>query len=158
MLDIDDKVKLISVFPHKPGRKRVIASTKGYGFLAPEDELLANRKAGKQVLNVDGGSGLSCLEAEGDQLAVIGDNGKILIFPLSELPEMPRGKGVKLQSYREGGLRDAMVFKAEEGATWTDAGGRRRDWKEWKEWAGKRASAGKAAPRGFPVTKRFRPK
>ncbi len=158
MLDIDDNTKLVSVFPHKAGRKRIIASSGGYGFLAMEDDFLANRKAGKQVLNVDGGTGLCCLEAVGDQLAVVGDNGKILIFPLSDLPEMPRGKGVKLQSYREGGLRDAMVFAAEEGATWIDAGGRRRDWKEWREWSGKRASAGKIAPRGFPVTKRFRPK
>ena len=71
---------------------------------------------------------------------------------------MPRGKGVKLQSYREGGLRDALVFAAEEGAGWTDSGGRRRDWKEWRDWLGKRAAAGKAAPKGFPVSKRFRPK
>jgi topoisomerase-4 subunit A len=158
MLDIDDKVKLVSVFPHKPGRKRVLASTGGYGFVMPEEEAIANRKAGKQVLNVDGGEALVCLEVEGDQLAVVGDNAKILIFPLSELPEMPRGKGVKLQSYREGGLRDAMVFAEAEGAVWVDSGGRKRDWKEWKEWLGKRAAAGKAVPKGFPVTKRFRPR
>ena len=158
MLDIDDKVKLIAVFPHKPGRKRVIASTGGYGFLLPEDEALANRKAGKQVLNVDGGEALLCLDADGDQLAVVGDNGKILIFPVSELPEMPKGKGVKLQSYREGGLRDATMFKEADGAIWIDSGGRRRDWKEWRDWAGKRAASGKIAPKGFPVTKRFKPK
>jgi len=158
MLDIEDHVKLVSVFPHRAGRKRVVASTGGYGFVLNEDDVLANRKAGKQVVNVDGGAALVCLEVEGDHLAVVGDNGKILIFPLSELPEMPRGKGVKLQSYREGGLRDALVFGAEEGAGWTDSGGRRRDWKEWREWLGKRAAAGKAAPKGFPVSKRFRPK
>ena len=158
ILDIEDHVKLVSVFPHRAGRKRVVASTGGYGFVLNEDDVLANRKAGKQVVNVDSGAALACLEVEGDHLAVVGDNGKILIFPLSELPEMPRGKGVKLQSYREGGLRDALVFAAEEGAGWTDSGGRRRDWKEWREWLGKRAAAGKAAPKGFPVSKRFRPK
>ena len=158
MLDIEDHVKLVSVFPYRAGRKRVVSSTGGYGFVLNEDDVLANRKAGKQVVNVDGGAALTCLEVEGDHLAVVGDNGKILIFPLSELPDMPRGKGVKLQSYREGGLRDVTVFAAEEGAGWTDSGGRRRDWKEWRDWLGKRAAAGKAAPKGFPVSKRFRPK
>ena len=123
-------------------------------FLASDDSAYVNGIE----LDVDGGAALTCLEVEGDHLAVVGDNGKILIFPLSELPDMPRGKGVKLQSYREGGLRDVTVFAAEEGAGWTDSGGRRRDWKEWRDWLGKRAAAGKAAPKGFPVSKRFRPK
>jgi topoisomerase-4 subunit A len=94
----------------------------------------------------------------GDQVAVIGDNGKVLIFPLDELPEMPRGKGVKLQSYRDGGLRDALVFKGDEGASWTDSAGRTRAWPEWRDWVGRRAAAGKLAPRGFPSSKRFRPR
>jgi topoisomerase-4 subunit A len=158
MLDVDDKVKIVAVFPFRPGRKRVVASSGGYGFVLPEDEALANRRAGKQVMNVDGGEATVCLDVgDADQLCVIGDNGKILIFPLSELPEMPRGKGVKLQSYREGGLRDAVVFKAEEGGWWIDSAGRRRDWKEWKDWAARRAGAGKLAPRGFPSNKRFTP-
>jgi topoisomerase-4 subunit A len=134
-----------------------MASSLGYGFLMPEDEALANRRAGKAVLNVDEGEARLCLEAEGDHLAVIGDNGKILIFPLRELPEMARGKGVKLQSYREGGLRDAITFHAEAGAGWTDTAGRKRDWKDWRDWLAKRGAAGKLAPRGFPANKRFRP-
>jgi topoisomerase-4 subunit A len=158
MIELDDKVGIVAVFPFKAGRKRFMASKAGYGFILPEDEALANRKAGKQVLNVDGGAALICQEADGDQVAVIGDNGKILIFAMDELPEMPRGKGVKLQSYREGGLRDALVFKAQDGAAWTDGAGRTRTWPEWKDWAGKRASAGKLAPKGFPTSKRFRPK
>ena len=159
MLELDDKVQIVAVFPHKPGRKRVLASSGGYGFVLPEDEALANRKAGKQVMNVDGGEALICLEVgDADQLAVIGDNGKLLIFPLAELPEMPRGKGVKLQSYKEGGLRDALPFRAEEGGWWIDSAGRRRDWKEWREWAGRRAASGRLAPRGFPANKRFRPR
>jgi topoisomerase-4 subunit A len=158
MLDVDDRVKLVDVFPHKPGRKRVIASSAGYGFLLTEDEAVANRKAGKQVLNVDEGEARICREAEGDHLAVVGDNGKILMFPLAELPEMARGKGVKLQSYRDGGLRDAITFDAAVGPAWTDSAGRRREWKDWRDWLGKRAGAGRVAPKGFPASKRFRPR
>jgi len=158
MIELDDKVKIIDVFPFKAGRKRILASKLGYGFLMPEEEALANRKAGKQVLNVDAAGAAFCLEAVGDQFAVVGDNGKILIFPLEELPEMPRGKGVKLQAYREGGLRDGLSFNAETGAFWIDTAGRRREWAEWKEWAGRRAGAGKLAPKGFPTSKRFKPK
>jgi topoisomerase-4 subunit A len=155
MVDIDDKVKLIDVFPHKPGRKRLLASKAGYGFILPEDEALAFRRAGKQVLN---GDALVSLEAVGDRVAVVGDNGKILIFAMDELPEMPRGKGVKLQSYREGGLRDAVAFDSATGAAWIDAAGRTREWADWIQWVGKRSGAGKLAPKGFPTSKRFRPK
>jgi topoisomerase IV subunit A len=155
MLDLDDRVDIVDVFAHEPGRRRVLASKAGYGFIMPEDEAIAFRRAGKQVLN---GEAVVSLEATGDQVAVIGDNGKVLIFPLEELPEMPRGKGVKLQSYREGGLRDAAVFASEEGASWTDSAGRTRVWPEWRDWQGRRTGAGKLAPRGFPSSKRFRPR
>ncbi|OYX67534.1 MAG: DNA topoisomerase IV subunit A [Caulobacter sp. 32-67-35] len=158
MIELDDKVKILDVFPYKAGRKRILASKLGYGFLMPEEEALANRKAGKQVLTVDAAGAAFCLEAVGDQLGVIGDNGKILIFPLEELPEMPRGKGVKLQAYREGGLRDALSFNAETGGYWIDSAGRRRDWTDWTAFVGRRASAGKLAPKGFPTSKRFKPK
>jgi topoisomerase-4 subunit A len=157
MIDLDDKVSILAVFPHRAGRSRLLASRAGYGFLMDEDEALAFRKAGKQVLNVDGDAAALCLEVAGDHLAIIGDNGKILIFPLSELPAMARGKGVKLQSYREGGLRDAMPFAAADGASWMDAGGRRRAWPEWREWVGRRGSAGRPAPRGFAANRRFTP-
>ena len=156
MIDLDDRVGLIDVFVHKPGARRVIASKDGYGFILPEAEAVAFRRAGKQVLN---GTALTCVPVGvADHLAVVGDNGKLLVFPISELPEMPRGKGVKLQSYREGGLRDAMVFGEGEGASWTTSDGRTRAWPEWREWLGRRASAGKLAPKGFPATKRFKPK
>jgi topoisomerase-4 subunit A len=158
MLDLEDKTGLVSVFPYRAGAKRVLASSGGYGFVVPEDDLLANRKAGKQVLNVGDDEAVVCLPLDGDHLATLGDNGKILIFPLAELPEMPRGKGVKLQNYREGGLRDALVFKAGEGASWIDSAGRTRDWPAWRDWLGRRAGSGKAAPKGFPASKRFRPK
>ena len=164
MIDLDDRVGLLDVFTHKPGSKRVLASKAGYGFILPEEEAIAFRRAGKQVLNAGdptkkGEGAAVCLPlGNADQLAVVGDNGKILVFATNELPEMPRGKGVKLQSYREGGLRDALAFNALEGAAWITADGRQRAWPEWKEWLGKRAGAGKLAPKGFPATKRFRPK
>ncbi|MBN9319929.1 MAG: DNA topoisomerase IV subunit A, partial [Caulobacterales bacterium] len=155
MIELDDRVKIIDVFPYKAGAKRMIASKEGYGFVLPEEEALANRKAGKQVLN---GEALVSLPVTGDQVAVIGDNGKLLIFPLADLPEMPRGKGVKLQSYKEGGLRDASIFAAADGMTSIDASGRTRAWPEWKDWVGRRAASGRLAPKGFPATKRFRPR
>ncbi|HEY5006394.1 MAG TPA: DNA topoisomerase IV subunit A [Caulobacteraceae bacterium] len=155
MLDLEDRVDIIDVFAHKPGRKRVLASKAGYGFVMPEEEAISFRRAGKQVLN---GEAVVSMEVAGDHLAVIGDNGKVLIFPLAELPEMPRGKGVKLQGYREGGLRDAAVFNAGDGASWTDTAGRTRVWSDWRDWLGRRASTGRLAPKGFPTSRRFRPR
>ena len=157
LLDLEDKVDILAVFAHRPGRKRVLISKAGYGFIMPEDEAVAFRKAGKHALSVDPRGAVACLPAEGDTLAVVGDNGKALLFPLAELPEMPRGKGVKLQSYREGGLRDAQVFTAEEGLFWIDAAGRTRAWPDWQVWLGRRASAGRLTPKGFPSSRRFRP-
>ncbi len=157
MVELGEQERILSVFPHRPGARRIAASAAGYGFVFLEDDAIAVKRSGKQVLNLSGGSAAVCLEAKGDHLAVIGDNGKILIFPLSELPEMGRGKGVKLQSYREGGLRDAMTFAAQEGAAWIDSGGRTRMWPDWREWMGRRGAAGRAAPRGFAASRRFSP-
>ena len=162
MIDLDDKVGILDIFAHQPGRRRVLASKEGYGFILPEAEAIAFRRAGKQVLN--GTAVVSVPLKDGDdQFAVIGDNGKILVFPTEELPEMPRGKGVKLQAYREGGLRDAMAFNGSANpgqgeAAWTTADGRTRAWPDWRDWLGRRAGAGKLAPKGFPATKRFRPR
>ena len=128
----------------------MLASKAGYGFVMPEDEAVAMRRAGKQVLNVDAAGACFCLPLDGDHLAVVGDNGKALIFPLAELPEMPRGKGVKLQSYREGGLRDGLVFNAAEGAAWTTADGRSRAWPDWRELARPPRRRRQAGPQGLP--------
>ncbi len=158
LIELDDRTGVVDVFPFRAGRERVAASTTGYGFRVGEDELLANRRAGKQVLVVEAGAkALALSPAEGDQIAAIGDNGKLLVFPLAELPHMGRGKGVKLQGYREGGLRDLLVFAEAEGLATIDPSGRRREWPEWRDWSGRRGSAGKAAPRGWPASKRFRP-
>ncbi len=158
MVELEDRVEILALFAHRPGRRRVLASKAGYGFIVSEEDVLAPRKAGKQVLNVEAAGAAACLEATGDHLAVVGDNGKILIFPLEDLPQMARGKGVKLQRYREGGLRDALVFSAAEGLAWTDSAGRSRPLIEWREWLGRRAGAGRLAPKGFPAARRFRPR
>jgi topoisomerase-4 subunit A len=155
MIELDDRVDIVALFAHRPGRKLVLASKAGYGFVMPEEEAVASKRAGKQVLTVDAKGVAFCLEAQGDHLAVIGDNGKALIFPLAELPEMPRGKGVKLQSYREGGLRDGLVFNQADGPAVIDSAGRNRAWPDWTSWIGRRASAGRLVPKGFP--KKFRP-
>ena len=157
MIELEDRVGILAVFMHKPGRKRLLASKSGYGFVLDEDEAVSFRKAGKQVLNVDGKAAALCREVVGDQLALIGDNAKIVIYPVDELPLMARGKGVKLQNYREGGLRDALMFDAETGAAWIDASGRTRVWSEWRDWSGRRGGAGRIAPKGFPANRRFRP-
>ncbi|HEY1225236.1 MAG TPA: DNA topoisomerase IV subunit A [Brevundimonas sp.] len=147
MIDLDEKADIVGVLAHQPGGKLLVASKAGYGFIAPEDETLAQKRGGKQVLN---GEMVAMLRATGDHVAVIGDNIKALIFPLAELPEMGRGKGVKLQNYKAGtNLADVAVFTAEAGPEWADGGGRRRNWPDWKDWLGKRAAAGRQGPRGM---------
>ncbi|WP_374274016.1 DNA topoisomerase IV subunit A [Brevundimonas sp.] len=146
MIDLDEGAEIVGLLAHRPGGKLLIASRAGYGFVAPEDELIAQKRGGKQVLN---GEMLAALPAVGDHVAVIGDNIKTLIYPLAELPEMARGKGVKLQSYKQGGTADVTVFSAEAGPDWVDGGGRRRNWPDWRDWLAKRASAGRQGPRGL---------
>ncbi|HRP12000.1 MAG TPA: DNA topoisomerase IV subunit A [Terricaulis sp.] len=147
--DIDEAVAL---FKYEEGAKRVVASNEGYGFIIPESEMIASKRLGKQVLN---GRAMAAAKVIGDQVAVIGQRKKLLIFPLSELPEMTRGKGVKLQSYHDRGLADVKVFDKAEGLTWEDSAGRVRAVAEWKEFRGKRGGAGKVAPKGFSRSGRF---
>jgi topoisomerase-4 subunit A len=158
MIDLDDSTDILDVFAYKPGRRRVVASKSGYGFILPEDETLSARRAGKQVMNVTGSEALVSREADGDHIAVVSDKGQILVFPISELPELPRGKGVKLQNYKKGGLSDLLVFSAAEGLTTVDPAGRMRVWDEWREWTGRRAAVGRVLPKGFPASKLFRPR
>ncbi|RZI99810.1 MAG: DNA topoisomerase IV subunit A, partial [Brevundimonas sp.] len=146
MIDLDEKAEIVNLLMHQPGGKLLIASKAGYGFIAPEDELLAQKRGGKQVLN---GEMLAALRVTGDHVAAIGDNIKALIFPIAELPEMGRGKGVKLQNYKQGGLADVTVFDSAHGPEWVDGGARRRNWPDWKDWLGKRAGAGRQGPRGL---------
>ncbi len=147
MIELEESAGIVAVLAHQPGAKLLIASKAGYGFVAPEDELLASKRGGKQVLNGDLLAALRLGAA--DHVATIGENLKTLIFPVAELPEMGRGKGVKLQSFKQGGLSDIAVFDGGHGPEWVDGGGRRRNWPDWKDWLGKRAGAGRMGPRGL---------
>ncbi len=158
MIDLPNEAQLIALFLHVPGGRLLVASEAGDGFLLLEDEAVAQTRAGRQILNLrDGVRARVCRPAAGDHVAVVGDNRKLLVFPTVELPEMGRGKGVRLQRYKDGGLGDAVTFDLAEGLTWKDPAGRTRTVgaAELAEWIGARASAGRMAPRGFPRENRF---
>jgi topoisomerase-4 subunit A len=156
MIDLPNEAEIVAFFIHRPGRKLLVASTAGDGFLVPEDEVIAQTRAGKQVLNVkDPVRAAVCRPVAGDHVAVVGDNRKVIVFPLDELPEMTRGKGVRLQKYKDGGLSDATTFTLAQGLSWLDPAGRTRTETDLADWIGKRAGSGRMAPRGFPRDNRF---
>ena len=158
MVDLPNEAGITTLMLHQPGAKLLVASSAGDGFVVPEDDVLAQTKSGKQVLNVRGPTVAKvCHRVAGDHVAVVGDNRKVLIFPIDELPEMGRGKGVRLQKYKDGGLSDATTFDLSAGLSWKDPAGRTRTETELSDWIAKRASAGRMAPRGFPRDNRFSP-
>ena len=156
-IDLEDSVEIVAMFKLEAERKRLVASDAGYGFIIPESELESTRKAGKQAVNCSKGTALKvCEPVAGDHIAVVGTNRKMLVFPLADLPEMNRGKGVKLQNYKgKDKLADVTSFAAADDLTVVDGGGRNRTFPEWKDWIGKRAQAGKIVPKGFPRSGRF---
>ena len=158
MLDLPNEAQILDLFVHTPGRRLLVASDAGDGFVLPEDESVAQTRAGRQVLNLkEGVRARVCRPMTGSHVAVVGDNRKLLVFAASELPEMGRGKGVRLQRYKDGGLADAISFDLESGLSWKDPAGRTRTVSaaDLDEWLGARASAGRMAPRGFPRENRF---
>lgn len=156
MVDFEETHDIAEVFIHTPGRKLLVASSAGYGFVVPEDQVVASTRKGKQVLNVSApDEAVVCAPVAGDTVAVIGENRKMLLFPLSELNEMSRGRGVRLQRYREGGLADAKVFAMKEGLTWVDSSGRTWTVTDLQDWRGTRAQAGRLPPKGFPKSNSF---
>ena len=157
-IDLEQEGDVVSVFRYEGGRKLIVASRQGRGFIAPEDECLANTRKGKQVLNVrppDQARTIALLE--GDLVAAIGENRKMVIFPIDQVPEMARGRGVRLQRYKNGGLSDIKTFEVEKGLSWTDSARRifTLSLKELADWRGSRADAGRLAPKGFPKTNTF---
>jgi topoisomerase-4 subunit A len=157
-IDLEQEADVVAVFRHQGGRKFLLASAKGRGFVVPEDECLANTRKGKQVLNVTPPDAARAVAiVTGELVASIGENRKMLIFPLDQVPEMARGRGVRLQRYKDGGLSDVKTFKAEEGLSWTDTAGRAFSLtlEELADWRGNRADAGRLAPKGFPRTNTF---
>lgn len=162
MIDLEENHDIADAFPYQPGRKLLIASTAGYGFIVPEDEVVAATRKGKQVLNVTEPEEARLIVPvpEGaDHVATVGENRKLLIFKLDEVNEMTRGKGVILQRFKDGQLADARVFKKADGLSWSDSAGRTftLSWSELKEWVGVRAQAGRVVPKGFPRSNSFGP-
>ncbi|MDC0162299.1 DNA topoisomerase IV subunit A [Paracoccaceae bacterium] len=156
MLDIPNDVDIVDVFVTKENRKFLVASSKGDGFIISETETNAQTKNGKQILNLkDGAKAIVCKTLNGDHIACIGENRKMLIFPISDLPEMTRGKGVRMQKYKDGGLSDASTFNISSGLSWKDPADRQRTETKLEDWISKRASSGRMAPRGFPRDNKF---
>ena len=156
MVDIPDKALIVNLITFRPGQKLLVASSTGDGFIVTHDDVVAQTKSGKQILNTRGDAVAKiCHDICGDHVAVVGENRKVLIFPICEIPEMVRGKGVRLQKYKEGGLSDITTFDLSDGLSWLDPAGRTRTETNLEEWIGKRATAGRMAPRGFPRNKKF---
>ncbi|MBA4208332.1 MAG: DNA topoisomerase IV subunit A [Parvibaculum sp.] len=156
MIDLDESRDIVALFVHQPGRRLIIASHEGNGFIVPEDEVVAMRRAGKQILNVSGtDEAVACAVVQGDHVAVIGENRKLVVFPLKEVNEMTRGKGVRLQRYKDGGLGDIKTFTLKQGLIAYDRSDRARTFDALKEWLGQRAQAGRLPPKGFPVGHKF---
>ncbi|WP_146587161.1 DNA topoisomerase IV subunit A [Puniceibacterium confluentis] len=156
IVDLPNEAEIVDIFIHDPARKLLVASSAGDGFVVPETEVVAQTRSGKQVLNVRAPARAAvCKPVNGDAICVVGENRKVLIFMLDELPEMGRGKGVRLQKYKDGGMSDVASFTLEQGLSWRDPAGRTRLETALDEWIGKRASSGRMAPRGFPRDNKF---
>jgi topoisomerase-4 subunit A len=158
LVDMEEGEAVAEAFVFVPEQKRLVATKAGRGFIVMEEDCLANTRKGKQVLNVSKGDAAAfAIPVTGDRVAAIGDNRKMLIFPVEQVAQMTRGKGVRLQRYKDGGLSDLTIFRAEEGLVWFDKAGRenRRSLDDLTEWQGDRALAGRMAPQGFPRSNTF---
>ncbi|MCO6186469.1 DNA topoisomerase IV subunit A [Rhizobium sp. L1K21] len=158
MVDMENDQDVLTAFVHDPARKLILASYVGNGFMVAESDMIANTRKGKQVMNVSHPDEAKfVIPVEGDHVAVIGENRKMLVFPIEQLPEMTRGKGVRLQRYKDGGISDIKTFKMDEGLSWGDSAGRSftRSREELIEWIGDRAQTGRAVPKGFPRSGKF---
>jgi topoisomerase-4 subunit A len=156
--EIEQDADIVTVFRYQGGRKLIVASKQGTGFIVPEDECLGNTRKGKQVLNVKPPDAACVLApVDGEFVAAIGENRKMVIFSRDQVPEMTRGRGVRLQRYKDGSLSDLKTFEVEKGLTWTDSAGRgfSLTLKELSDWRGNRADAGRLAPKGFPKSNKF---
>ena len=155
MIDLDNEHDVAAILPYVAGAKLLLAASDGRGFVVPADEALSQTRNGKVVMTPGGGAKATvCAPAEGDSVAVVGENRKLLIFPLAEVPEMARGRGVILQRYHDGELSDAKVFTKAEGLTWKQGENRTRTETDLRGWIGERASSGRVV-QGFPKSGKF---
>ncbi len=159
IVDMENDQDVVAAFVHDSDRRLLVASHAGNGFVVSEEEVVANTRKGKQVMNVKAPDEAShCVFVEGDHVAVVGEKTrKLLIFPLLDVPEMTRGKGVRMQKYKDGGVGDIKTFTMADGLSWLDSAGRTftKERGELADWIGSRAGTGKIVPKGFPRTGRF---
>ncbi|MFN3892484.1 MAG: DNA topoisomerase IV subunit A [Beijerinckiaceae bacterium] len=158
MADMEEGADVFAAFPYQAGAKMLVVSSDGRGFVAPQDDMIAGTRKGKPLLNLDVGAKVAVsAPVEGDHVAIVGENRKLLVFPLDQVPEMSRGKGVRLQKYKDGGAADARVFAMADGLTWKDSAGRTFTVAkaDLKDWIGNRAESGRLPPKGFPKNNRF---
>ncbi len=156
--DIDEDATIARVMPHESGASLLLIASDGRGFIVAQDDLLSSTRKGRAALSVESPAQLQVVvPAVGDTVAIVGENRKLLLFPIDEAPRMARGKGVRLQRYKDGGVSDAKTFVLKDGLSWTDSSGRTFTVTkaELKEWIGHRAEAGRLPPRGFPRNNRF---
>ena len=155
MVDLGNNDNISDMFVFEPKASYLIASNTGRGFVVDENHILAQTRNGRKIMNVaDGEKTVFCKKITGDMVAVIGDNRKLLVFKVEEIPTMARGRGVTLQKYKDGGLSDIQIFKEAEGFTYTRAGGTKTE-TDLMTWLGHRAQVGKLAPFGFPKNNKF---
>jgi topoisomerase-4 subunit A len=155
LADLSNDDAVATLFIWREAQRYVVASTAGRGFVVKSEDLLAEKRTGKTVLNLKPGEEAAfCVPAEGDHVAVIGENKKLLVFPLDQLPEMTRGAGVMLQKYRDGGLKDLKLFRLADGLSWK-LGDKTRTETNLRDWLGERAQAGRMPPNGFPRSGKF---
>lgn len=158
LVDMDNDKDILTAFVYENGRKLLITSHLGYGFVVPENDVMATTRKGKQVMNVKSpDEAASCIRVNGDSVAIVGENRKLLVFPLEQMPEMAKGKGVRLQRYKDGGMSDIITFTLDEGLLWKDVADRSfvRKKDELIEWIGNRAGIGRMVPKGFPRSGKF---
>ncbi|MDA0656314.1 MAG: DNA topoisomerase IV subunit A [Proteobacteria bacterium] len=156
MIDLRNDQEIVAMMVHEPTRKLLVASSDSRGFIVAEGDVVAQTRGGKQVLNLAGAAEATvCVPAAGDHVAVVGQNRKLVVFPIEELPEMSRGRGVIMQRYQSGALSDAKIFALEDGLSW-QIGEKTRTETDLKDWIGKRAQAGRIVPKGFAQSRRFR--
>jgi topoisomerase-4 subunit A len=160
LVDIEGDATIAAVFAARPEMRVLLAASDGRGFIATNEDLLGETRKGRQVVTFKKGARLHSirpLAATDDHLALIGENRKLLIVPIGEIPVMARGQGVALQKYRDGGLSDALPFRLEDGLSWTMGGkeGRTRTETDLANWLGARAQVGRLPPMGFPRNNRF---
>jgi topoisomerase IV subunit A len=158
LADIEEGEDIVAAVLFQPGRKMLVSATDGRGFVVSQDDMVSSTRKGRALLSVDAPARAALLRpVEGGHVAIIGENRKLLIFPLEQIPEMARGKGVRLQRYKDGGVADAKVFSLADGLTWQDSAGRTFNLPkaELKDWIGARSESGRLPPRGFPKTNKF---